>query len=168
LPGPPIEIRDVEPADLAAIFAIYNHEVLHGTSTFDTEPRRPGADDGWVLERERRYPVLVALRDGELVGWGSISQWSPRGAYARTGEVSVYVDRAVRGSGIGRALLAALIERAPAGGIAVLLARVAGENPASIALHRSLGFEPIGVQRRSGEKLGRVLDVTLLDLHLDD
>jgi L-amino acid N-acyltransferase len=78
------------------------------------------------------------------------------------------VDRAVRGSGIGRALLAALIERAPAGGIAVLLARVAGENPASIALHRSLGFEPIGVQRRSGEKLGRVLDVTLLDLHLDD
>lgn len=164
---PPIEIRDIEPADLAAIFAIYNHEVLHDTSTFDTVPRRLGTDDGWLLEREPRYPVLVALRDGEVVGWGSISQWSPRGAYARTGEVSVYVDRDERGKGIGRALLAALIERAPAGGIAVLLARVAGENPASVALHRSLGFERIGVQRRSGEKLGRVLDITLLDLHLD-
>ncbi|MGB3097963.1 MAG: N-acetyltransferase family protein, partial [Solirubrobacterales bacterium] len=114
------------------------------------------------------YPVLVAERDGVVLGWGALSQWSQRGAYARTAEVSVYVDRSHRGEGVGRALLNALIERAPPGEIAVLLARIAGENPASIALHESLGFSHIGVQRRSGEKLGRVLDVALMDLHLDE
>jgi phosphinothricin acetyltransferase len=162
-----VEIRDAEVADLGAIFEIYNHEVTSTVSTFDTEPRDPATDASWLTAREARYPLLVALRDGEILGWGSLSQWSERGAYARTAEVSVYIDRRHRGEGIGRLLLQALIERAPAGGIAVLLARVAGENPASIALHESLGFSRIGTQRRSGEKFGRVLDVALLDLHLD-
>jgi phosphinothricin acetyltransferase len=163
-----LQIRDAEVADLGAIFEIYNHEVTSTVSTFDTEPRDPDADADWLTARESRYPVLVALSAGELLGWGAISQWSPRGAYARTAEVSVYVDGRHRNEGIGRRLLAALIARAPSDGIAVLLARVAGDNPASIALHESLGFSLIGVQRRSGEKFGRVLDVALLDLHLDD
>ena len=167
MPDPVTEIRDARGDDLEAIFAIYNHEVLHEVSTFDTEPRDQLRDDDWLARREPRYPVLVAELGGEVVGWGSLSQWSPRGAYARTAEVSVYVDRARRGAGIGRRLLAALIERAPAGDIHVLLARVAGENPASIALHRSLGFELIGIQRRGGEKFGRILDIALMDLHLD-
>lgn len=166
--GALVQIRDAAVADLGAIFEIYNYEVESAVSTFDTEPRDPDADSDWLTAREARYPVLVALRDGELLGWGAISQWSSRGAYARTAEVSVYVDARHRRQGVGRLLLAALIERAPAGGIAVLLARVAGDNPASTALHESLGFSLIGVQRRSGEKLGRVLDVALLDLHLDD
>ncbi len=164
----PAEIRDAVTADLDAIFTIYNHEVLHGVSTFDTETRDAEADVDWLAGRARRYPVLVAERDGVVLGWGALSQWSQRGAYARTAEVSVYVDRSHRGEGVGRALLNALIERAPLGEIAVLLARIAGENPTSIALHESLGFSHIGVQRRSGEKLGRVLDVALMDLHLDE
>jgi len=167
MPEPVEKIRDARGDDLDAIFAIYNHEVMHAVSTFDTEPRDTLRDDDWLSRRESRYPVLVAEVGGEVVGWGSLSQWSPRGAYARTGEVSVYVDRDRRGEGIGGRILAALIERAPDGGIAVLLARIAGENPASIALHSSLGFEPIGVQKRAGEKFGRVLDVTLMDLHLE-
>jgi L-amino acid N-acyltransferase YncA len=154
-----ITIRRAEPGDLAPIFAIYNHEVSSETSTFDTEPRVLGRDDGWLTGREDRYPVLVAKIGDALAGWGSLSQWSPRGA--------VYVDRPMRGRGVGRALLAELIEIAPAGGIAVLLARIAGENPASVALHERLGFSHIGTQRRAGEKFGRVLDVELLDLHLD-
>jgi phosphinothricin acetyltransferase len=161
------EIRDAAEDDLQAIFAIYNHEVRSEISTFDTEPRDPTRDADWLSDRADRYPVLVAERDGRLLGWGSLSQWSARGAYERTAEVSIYVDRRHRGEGIGRTLLGALIERAPQGGIAVLLARIAGENPASIALHESLGFGRIGIQRRSGEKFGRVLDVTLMDLHLD-
>jgi L-amino acid N-acyltransferase YncA len=164
---PPPEIRDATEADLGAIFAIYNDEVEYGISTFDTEPLDPGADGAWLSSRSHRHPVLVAEIAGEVAGWGSLSQWSSKGGYARTAEVSVYVDPDRRREGIGRALLAALIARAPECGIAVLLARIAGENPASIALHRSLGFEPIGVQRRAGEKSGRVLDVALMDLHLD-
>jgi phosphinothricin acetyltransferase len=164
---PPIEVRAAVRADLERIFEIYNYEVLNETSTFETEPRDAETEGAWLTERERRYPLLVATRAGWVAGWGSLSQWSARGAYARTAEVSVYVDRGHRGQGIGRALLAALIEAAPEGAIAVLLARIAGESPASMALHESLGFELVGVQRRSGEKLGRLLDVALLDLHLD-
>lgn len=163
-------IRDLAAGDLGRVFEIYNYEVTNTTSTFETVPKELGRDDGWMLERPARYPVLVAEAgaDGELIGWGSLSQWSPRGAYARTVEVSVYVDRAARGHGYGKQLLAALIERAPSTGAAVLLARVAGENPASIALHESLGFKTIGTQRRSGQKFGRILDVALMDLHLDE
>jgi L-amino acid N-acyltransferase YncA len=163
-----VTIRDATPDDLDSIFAIYNYEVEHEISTFDTEPRRPGRDDGWLTDRERRYPVLAAERAGKVIGWGSLSPWSEKGAYARTAEVSVYVDRRHRGEGVGGELLAALIDRAPAGGIAVLMARIAGPNPHSVALHKAAGFDPIGVQRRCGEKFGRVLDVALMDLHLDD
>ncbi len=166
--GTELEIREATAADLGSIFAIYNAEVSGGISTFDTEPRDPDTDRDWLSSRRPRYPVLVAATaDGEVVGWGSLSQWSVKAGYDRTAEVSVYVDAERRGEGIGAELLASLIERAPEGGIAVLLARIADENPASIALHRSLGFELIGVQRRAGEKFGRILDVALMDLHLD-
>jgi L-amino acid N-acyltransferase YncA len=163
----PLAIRRAEPGDLGRIFEIYNREVAEEVTTFDTEPRVLGRDDGWLTEREDRYPVLVGEADDEIAGWSSLSQWSPRGAYARTAEVSVYVDPAFRGRGYGKALLAAVIELAPSTGAGVLLARVVEPNPASTATHRGLGFEPIGVQRRAGEKFGQVLDVTLMDLHVD-
>ena len=164
-------IRDARPDDLARIFEIYNREVEGGTATFDTEPRVAGRDDSWLTERNHaRHPVIVAEADGEVAGWASLSPWSPRPAYDRTAEESVYVDARHRGKGVGRALLGALIERARAAGLGVLVARIAeGEaQPASIRLHRLLGFTRIGTQRRCGEKLGRILDVELMDLQLDE
>lgn len=162
-----IEIRDATPADLPRIFEIYNEEIEHGIATFEVEPKRVERDRGWLTDRGELYPVVVAVKDGRVAGWGSLSQWSPRGAYRRTAEVSEYVDPAHRGEGIGRAILRVLIERARDRDIAVLLARVAQPNPASEAMHESLGFASFGTQRRCGEKFGRVLDVKLMDLHLD-
>jgi phosphinothricin acetyltransferase len=162
-------LRDATPADLPRIFAIYNHEVEGGTSTFDIETREPGRDDGWLTDRAPWHPVTVAVAGGEVVGWAAIGPWSPRGAYRRTGEVSVYVDTARRGAGIGRALLTDLVERAHSiPEIHVLLARIAQPNPASVAVHEAAGFRSFGTQRRCGEKLGRILDVELFDLHLDE
>ena len=163
------EIRDATPADLPRIFEIYNREVEGGIATFDTEPRIAGVDDGWLTGREAFHPVLVAVTGGEVVGWASTGPWSPRGAYRRTGEVSVYVDDSARGKGLGGELLRELIERARAEGtVKVLLARIAQPNPASVRLHEACGFRSFGTQRRCGEKFGRVLDVELLDLHLDE
>jgi phosphinothricin acetyltransferase len=164
-----IEIRDATEADLPRIFEIYNEEVEHGISTFDVEPRRAGIDDGWLTDRADYHPVIVAVDEaGAVAGWASTGPWSPRGAYRRTGEVSVYVDPEARGAGIGSRLLGALVERArETSEISVLLARVAQPNPASVRIHEANGFRSFGIQRRCGEKFGRILDVNMMDLHLD-
>ncbi len=143
--------------------------MVGGISTFDIEPRLPGRDDEWLTERAPYHPVTVAVDDEETpVGWASIGPWSPRGAYRRTGEVSVYVDARKRGAGIGGRLLADLVGRAhDISEISVLLARIAQPNPASVRIHETVGFRSFGTQRACGEKLGRILDVELFDLHLD-
>lgn len=166
--GRSLEIRGASLADLPRMFAIYNEEVESGIATFDVEPKRPGRDDGWLSERDAIHPVLVAVTDEGVLGWAALGPWSPKGAYRRTAEVSVYVDRQARAAGIGSVLLGELIDRARGGDVKVLLARVALPNPASLRLHESVGFRSFGTQRRCGEKLGRVLDVELLDLHLDE
>ena len=163
-----ITIRDATPADLPRIFAIYNEEIEHGIATFEVEPKDVERDRGWLTGRGELYPVIVAIAGDELVGWASLSQWSPRGAYRRTAEVSEYVDPGHRGEGIGKGMLGELVERARDRDIAVLLARVSQPNPASVAMHEALGFATFGTQRRCGEKFGRVLDVVLMDRHLDD
>ena len=161
-------IRDARVGDLEAIFDIYNHEVLHGTATFDTEPRVVGRDDGWLTERDaNRHPVIIAEVDNRVAGWASLNPWSSRKAYARTAEGSVYVHRHSRGRGVGRSLLAAIIERAREAGLGVMLARIAEANEPSVRLFEHFGFGHIGTQRRCGEKFGRVLDVELMDVHLD-
>ncbi len=143
--------------------------MLGGIATFDIEPRRPGRDDGWLTGRAPYHPITVAVDDENPVGWASIGPWSPRGAYRRTGEVSVYVDAGMRGAGLGRQLLADLVARArELPEISVLLARIAQPNPASVRIHEAVGFRSFGTQRACGEKLGRILDVELFDLHLDE
>ena len=164
----PLSIRDAAREDLPAIFAIYDEQVLHGTATFDTGPRDPAGRLEWFEEHPRdRYPAIVAEESGGVLGWARLQPWSERCAYARAAENSVYVRKDARGRGVGRALLAALLERARGAGIAVILARVVEGNPASLRLHQAAGFRPVGTMRRVGEKFGRILDVALLDLHLD-
>jgi L-amino acid N-acyltransferase YncA len=161
-------VRDARVEDLPAVFAIYNEHVLHGTATFETEPYEAGRDDAWLTGRDvSRHPVLVDEEDGVVAGWASLNQWSERQAYARTAEASVYVDPAHRRRGVGRRLMVELVERGRSAGLGVLVGRVAEGNPASMALLESAGFRRFGTQRRCGEKFGRVLDVELLDLHLD-
>jgi phosphinothricin acetyltransferase len=168
-------IRDATAGDVPAILEIYNEQVLHGTATFDTEPKT-GADHGpWFTRHDReRYPILVAEEGGAggagggmVVGWARLYPWSDRCAYARSAENSVYVQKEWRGRGVARALMTELLARARARGIGVILARIAEGNPASIRLHENLGFERIGTMRRVGEKFARVLDVELMQLHLD-
>ena len=173
-------IRPATEADLPGIFAIYDHEVLHGTATFDTEPKTAAERLSWLRDDGNgRYPILVAempqvAAEGvaakaapTIAGWARLYAWSIRCAYARAAENAVYVHREHRGHGVGGALLAELIRLAPQRGIHVLLARIVEGNPASVALHEAHGYQTIGLMRRVGEKFGRVLDVRLMDRHLD-
>ncbi|MEK6702832.1 MAG: N-acetyltransferase family protein [Planctomycetota bacterium] len=165
-------IRDAAADDLAGIFEIYDREVLHGTATFETVPKTPAERVEWLAaHRPAAHPAIVAVEpdhgSSRVLGWATLSAWSARCAYARAAENSVYVHLSARGRGVGRALLGELLVRARAANLAVIIARIAEGNPASVRLHESAGFETIGVMRRIGEKFGRVLDVRMMDLHLD-
>jgi len=163
-----MSLRAAAESDLPGIFAIYDEEVLHGTATFDTQPKSQAERLEWFRnDGGGRYPILVAEHEGSVAGWARLYAWSPRRAYDRTAECAVYVHRDHRGRGLSRALMEELLRRAPQGGVQVLVARIVEGNPASLALHRKLGFQPIGVMKRVGEKFGRLLDVHLMDRHLD-
>lgn len=164
-----MDIRLATPDDLAALFEIYNEQVLHGVATFDTVPiETPEKQLAWFGKHDPlRHPVTVAMEGGVMVGWGSLSRWSERCAYDRLAEDSVYVHKNHRGKGVGGAILRDLIERARRGALGVVLARIVSDGDASIRLHASHGFQRIGTMRRCGEKFGRLLDVELMDLQLE-
>jgi phosphinothricin acetyltransferase len=94
-----------------------------------------------------------------VLGFGALTPYRSRPAYSTSVENSVYVDRAHRGAGVGRAVLEELIRLASDHGFHTVIARVVGENEASVHLHRSCGFEVVGVEREIGRKHGRWLDV---------
>ena len=163
------DIRLARESDLPELVAIYNHEVLHSTATFDTQTVTVDEWRHWLRAHEpTRHPILVAQEGARALGFASLSEWSKRCAYARAAEVSIYIHRDARGRGLGRALLGALIQRARAIGLGVLLARIVGTGGASNRLHESLGFTHIGSMRRVGQKFGKILDVELYDLQLDE
>jgi phosphinothricin acetyltransferase len=98
----------------------------------------------------------------EVVGFGALAPFRSRPAYSTSVENSVYVDRAYRGRGVGRAILEELIKLASVHGFHAIVARIVGENTASISLHRACGFELVGIEREIGRKHGRWLDVVEL------
>jgi phosphinothricin acetyltransferase len=159
-----ITIRPAAEGDGEAIRAIYNVEVLGSTVTFDLVPRSPDDQEAWMAEHRGVYPVIVAEDGGNLVGFGSLSSYRPRPAYATSVEDSVYVAATHRGQGLGRALLGELVRLAEDHGFHAVMARIVGDHEASIALHRSCGFELVGIEREIGRKFGRWLDVALMQL----
>lgn len=157
-----MQIRPATVADAAATAAIYNREVIGSVVTFDLVTRTVEEQQRWLTARAGALEVVVAEVDGEVVGFASLSPYKDRPAYRPTVENSVYVHADHRGTGVGRALLAEILEVAEARGFHSVIARVVGDHEASINLHRSLGFELIGVEREVGRKFGRWLDVAIL------
>jgi phosphinothricin acetyltransferase len=148
--------------DAEAIRSIYNLEVLTSTVTFDLEPRSVDDQREWLRARSGAHAVIVAEDDEGLVGFGSLSPYRDRPAYRTTVEDSVYVHREHQGEGVGRAVLAGLVELAADHGFHAVMARVVGGHEASIGLHRALGFEVVGTEREVGRKFGRWLDVVVM------
>ena len=158
-------IRPSTDADLPAITAIYRHHVLHGTGTFEIDP--PSEADMATRRTDvlgRNLPWLVAEKDGEVLGFAYANWFKPRPAYRFTAEDSIYVADAARGSGVGRALLQALVEQAQADGLRKLIAVIGDSaNAGSIGLHRALGFTEVGVLRAMGWKHGAWRDIVLME-----
>jgi L-amino acid N-acyltransferase len=159
-----MRIRLAAAGDAEAIRVIYNHEVTSGvTTTFDIIPRTPAEQLEWLDLHRGAHPAVVAVEDdGTVLGFGALSQFRERPAYATTVENSVSVDPVHRGRGAGRATLDELVSLASLHGFHTVVARIVGHNEASIALHLACGFAMVGTEREVGRKHGRWLDVVEL------
>jgi phosphinothricin acetyltransferase len=159
-----ITVRDAAPADMAAVQAIYAHYVRHSLATFEVEP--PSLEE--MLARRdsvlrQNLPYLIAELDGRIVGYCYATAYRARPAYRHTVENSVYVADGLAGRGIGRALLTTLIARCEAGPWRQMIAVIGNSgNGASLALHKSLGFELVGTLRAVGFKHGRWVDTMFM------
>lgn len=164
-------IRDATAADVPALTAIYAHHVLHGTGTFEQDPP-DAAEMAARLARvqARGWAWLVGESpDGSVIGFAFFVQYRERLAYRHTAENAIYVRDDVRGQGVGKALVQALLDRAEAAGFRQMLAVIGdSENTGSIGLHVSLGFRQAGVLKSVGVKFGRWVDVVLMQRSLGE
>jgi L-amino acid N-acyltransferase YncA len=159
----PSEPRNAVAADLPAILAIYNEAIPTLMATADLAPQSPEARAAWFEPRDRaRRPVLVIEEAGEVVAWGSFSDFKERAAYAPTAEISVYVAARAAGRGLGRRMLDALLDRTPAAGIDRVLAICFAHNEASLRLFRSRGFVAWGCLPGACDMKGIRRDIVIL------
>lgn len=163
-------LRDADPADIPAITAIYREAVLTGTASYEITP----PDEAEMARRhaaivEKGYPYLAAEDPaGAILGYAYAGAFRTRPAYRWIVEDSIYLAASARGQGVGRALLAALLERCTALGFRQMVAVIGGSEPASVALHRSAGFTEIGAIKGAGYKHGRWLDTMLMQKAIGD
>jgi phosphinothricin acetyltransferase len=157
-----MHVRLARSADAEPIRTIYNAEVTGSTATFDLVPRTGDEQILWLRDHRGPYPAVVAVDEDLVLGFGSLSVFRDRPAYATTVEDSVYVDRSHRGRGVGRLLLDELITLATRHGFHCIVARIGGDNTASIGLHEACGFRTVGIEREVGRKFNRWQDVVVL------
>lgn len=160
-------IRDATPADAAAITALHNHNVRESTALWTVEETTEADRAAWIIQRQAAgFAVLVADAPG-FTGYASYGPFRDKDGYDLTVENSVYVTPEAQGRGIARALMEALIEHARERGFHAMIGAVESANAGSLHLHRSLGFQTVGQMPQVGQKFGRWLDLTLVQLTLD-
>ncbi|MBB4278778.1 GNAT family N-acetyltransferase [Rhizobium mongolense] len=166
----PFFLRDATPSDLPAIAEVYRESVLNGVASYEIIP--PSESEmaaRFSANTSLGYPYIAAVdENGALLGYAYASAFRTRPAYRWIVEDSIYLAPAARGLGIGRALLTALISRCTELGFRQMVAIVGGAHPASIALHRALGFEETGLLKGTGYKHGRWLDTMIMQRPLGD
>jgi L-amino acid N-acyltransferase len=159
-------IRLATADDLGAVNAIYNHYVPISTTTYDDEPMTLEERRQSFESRQPIHPLTVAIRDGAVVGYGSLHSFRAKRGYRFVVENSVYVHPDHHGQGIGSAILADLINRARALGLHAIVAGIDAEQTASVALHAKHGFQEVARFPEIGYKFGRRLDVVFMELIL--
>jgi L-amino acid N-acyltransferase YncA len=159
-----MEIRDAREADVSDMQVIYAHHVLHGTGTFEEEP--PSVEEMTARFHhvvDQGYVWLVATDATGILGYGYYAPFRERSAYRFTVEDSIYVREDVRGQGVGKALVARLIELATAAGLRQMIAVIGdSDNVSSIGVHASLGFHLVGTMKSTGIKFGQWVDVVTM------
>jgi Sortase and related acyltransferases len=160
-------IRQAVESDLEPMLAIYNDIIVHTTAVYDYEPHTLDMRRTWFRTKQQQgFPVFVAEDNGRLVGFSAIGPFRAWAAYKYSVENSIYVAADQRGRGIGKMLMAPLIESAEELQLHTIIAGIDATNEASIALHRQFGFEQVAHFKQVGYKFGRWLDLVFMQLIL--
>ncbi len=162
----PLDVRPARPEDARDIARIHNQGIEERSATFETELRRPEQVATRIAIADQ--PVMVAERDGRVIGWASVSRENNRCAQAGVGEYTIYIDRSARGAGVGVPLLEALVACAAERGYWKLIGRIFATNESSLALARRCGFYDVGVHRRHGRIAGEWMDVLVVERLVGD
>ena len=156
-------IRLAVPADLSAILAIYNQGIEDRTATLETDLKDRAYIERWFSDRKPRYSVLVADDDGHTVGWAALNPYSHRCAYDAVADLSIYVRRDRRGTGVGTRLLQALDAAAKRNDFRKIVLFALADNTAGHRLYEKCGYREVGIFREQGVLDGRRIDVLIME-----
>ena len=156
-------VRPATEADAADVCRIYNQGIEDRLATLETERRTPDERRQWLAARSDRHPVIVAEHAGRVTGWGSLNVFNARPAYRHVADFSVYVDREWRGKGVGRVLLARLVELGRELNYHKLVLSAFPFNTAGVALYERLGFRTVGIYKEQGLLDGRWVDTIIME-----
>ncbi len=159
----PFTIEAAAPADVPAIAAILNDAIVNTVAAWRETPMTDGEMKAWFERRARHFAVLVArAADGSVLAYASYGAFRAYSGYRHTVEHSVYVREGARGQGVGKALLARLVERARGQGFHVMIGALEAGNAASLALHAGQGFTEAGRMPEVGRKFDRWLTLVFV------
>jgi L-amino acid N-acyltransferase YncA len=152
-------IRSATTADAEAICTIYNHYVLETSITFEEAAVTPGDMQSRICETLPSLPWLVWEEGAVVLGFAYAGKWKGRCAYRHSAEVTVYLEPACTGRGIGSKLYEELLATLREHNFHAVIGGIALPNPASIALHERLGFRKVAHFEQVGWKHNRWIDV---------
>jgi L-amino acid N-acyltransferase YncA len=164
--GEGLSVQPAHSAHLDAICRIYNEGIEDRVATLDRDPKSSAEIAGWWKEHDERFEILVATESDRVVGWSSLNRFSHRCAHADIADLSVYVARDHRGTGVGYALLKRLIDDAKRVGFHKIVLQALDSNEHGKRLYRKSGFREVGVFREHGRADGRFVDVIAMEMLL--
>lgn len=142
---------------------LYNDYIANSTATFSVEPLKQEEMDKLLFSGLERFPSYAILSDGEFAGYVMLNRYKPREAYDQTAEVTVYLNNAYHGKGIGRTAMTFIEDVAKEYNFRALLGVICAENEASIAMFNKLDYFQCAHFKEVGKKFGRVLDVVIYE-----
>lgn len=163
-----ITIRTAIIEDMPSVLEIVNYEILNTTAIWDYDIRSLSQQEAIFTEKqEKELPLLVAIKEGKIAGFGTYGTFRHKIGYRFTVEHSVYVHKEFHGNGIGSTLLKELIEIAKNQKLHTMVGVIDSENHGSIAFHQKMGFENVGHIKQTGYKFDRWLDSVFMQLLLE-